>query len=175
MNKKIRILVIGVVLFGVVTVGMGAGLYVPNTSADDLGRSDKPFGTVHASATKTSGVSTGLSFVATDSITAGTNITSSGAVDAGTELSSYTYTAIVSTNTTTQVYALQAYDVTANSSGSATQGFSPEFIVAPKCWYMYTADSGGIYVPTNVVTIATNSAIVLLETNATIFAYGRIK
>jgi len=75
MKKYRKILVTGCAMLALATICMGAGLYVPNTDEDNLGRSDKNFGTVFATRIKATGTSTNQDLVVNDSLTVGTNLT----------------------------------------------------------------------------------------------------
>lgn len=88
--------------------------------------------------------------------------------------STKSYSIVVSSNITGQVYCWQTFAITANVSVTTTQALPVTYIATPQAFYQYTAGAG-VYIPTNVITVATNSLTVLLSTNASLFVYGRIK
>jgi len=125
---------------------------------------------------------TGATLAASSSITttnlAATTATITGAVDAGAELSSYTYTATISTNKTTQVYMLQSGAVVGGGETTHTQAFGVVFIATPN---VVCTPTSGAAAATNglvITSIASNAFEVLtggVGTNFQWMAYGRVK
>lgn len=96
-------------------------------------------------------------------------------VVASEKVSSYGYTTVVGgTNNGSAVYITQAGSANANLAVLSTNTFPVTFIESPKVMWRYTAGVG-VYVPTNIPTVASNLFTLVAETNIEYIAYGRIK
>lgn len=136
MKNKIRLMVVlGVLMIGACFV-LGEGLYVPNTDGDNLGRSDKEFGTayVQTMAVSTSGVVDG-DFV----VTGGLIVTQTLDVGAATALGG----------------ALTVTGVSTNSTNVVVEG---------QLWLTLTADGGALITATMYTNLPND--VVVTHTNA---------